>query len=130
MIRKKIIFSEKQEHVMRFYVKPFDDKDKKILSVLRQKRFREIIYLVLSNQKAKIKFLMENLNLPRSTLSHYLKLLVEHEILEYEKIGYEKVYTIINEDRVVKILITYKSGLIDKLVDKTLNILLETRFHK
>jgi len=130
MIRKKIIFSEKKEPAIGFYVKAFDDEDKQILSVLRQKRLREIVYLVLTNKKVKIKVLRDKLNLPRSTLSYYLKFLVEHGILEKEKIGYENIYTIIDENRITKILITYKSSLIDKLVDKTLNTWLETRFRK
>jgi len=130
MQRKKIIFSEKKEAFIRFYIKPFDDADKKILSVLRQKRLRDIVFLVLVNQNVKFKFLIEKLNLPRSTLSYYLKYLVDNGLLEKEKIGYEHVYTIINEDIIVKILISYKASLIDKLVDRTMTTWLETRFRK
>ena len=127
---REIIFSEKKEAFMRFYVIVLLDEDKKLLSILRQKRLREIVFRVLVNQKVTVEFLLGDLNLPRSTLSYYLKCLVENGVLDKKKIGYENVYTIINEDRIVKVLITYKSGLIDKLVDKTLNTWLDTRFLK
>jgi len=130
MSQRNVVLREKNGAYMRYYAKPFDENDKLLFSALRQKRMREIVFLVLLNQKAKVKLLVDKLNLPRSTLSFYLKYLVEHNILEREKIGYENFYTVIDEDRIAKILITYRSSFIDKLVDKALNTWLETRFHR
>ena len=55
------------------------------------------------------------LKIPHSTLSFYLKYLVENGILVKEKVGYETIYTVKDEDRVTKVLVAYKAGFLDKL---------------
>lgn len=126
MARKKIIYSETDTHYKRYYAKPLDEADKKVLSALRQKRMREIVLLVLSNGKAKYHYIADYLNLPHSTLSFYLKYLVDNGILVKDKIGYETIYTVKDEDKVAKVLVTYKASFLDKLIDKTLSTWLET----
>jgi predicted transcriptional regulator len=129
MSRKKIVFSE-ENHYTRYYCKPLEPEDKRVLLALRQKRMREIVLIILVNKKAKYQFLAESLKLPRSTISFYLKHLVDHGIVERTKIGYENLYTVKDEDRVAKILIAYRYGFLDKLIDKALSTWMETRFHK
>jgi predicted transcriptional regulator len=126
MVRKRIVFGEKEGYFRRYYTKPLDEEDKKVLSALRQKKLREIVLVVIANQKAKYQYLSEYLKLPNSTLSFYLKYLVEKGILEREKIGYETIYTVKEEDRVAKVLIAYRTGFLDKLVDKALSTWLES----
>jgi len=127
MARRNVIVEEKAEHYTRYYVNPLDPEDKKILSVLRQKKIREIVLIVIVSKKAKYRFLVEELKMPTSTVSFYLKTLVDNNIVERTKIGYENVYTIKNEDRIAKLLIVYQSSLIDTLVDKWANTWLESR---
>jgi len=126
LVRRKIIYSESDLHFKRYYAKPLEKEDKKVISALRQKRLREIVLLILANEKAKYQFLSEYLNLPNSTLSFYLKYLVDNGILSKEKVGYETLYTVKDEDRVAKVLIAYRTSFLDKLIDKSLNTWLET----
>jgi predicted transcriptional regulator len=126
MVRRKIIHAETDLHFKRYYAKPLEKEDKKVIAVLRQKRLREIVLLVLANEKAKYQFLSEYLGLPNSTLSFYLKYLSDKGILAKEKVGYETLYTVKDEDRVAKVLIAYKASFLDKLIDKSLNTWLET----
>jgi predicted transcriptional regulator len=130
MARKKIIYSETDTHYKRYYAKPLDEEDKKVLCALRQKRMREIVLLVLSNEKAKYQFMADYLKLPHSTLSFYLKYLVDNGILAKDKVGYETIFTVKNEDKVAKVLIAYKASFLDKLVDKTLATWLEAYSEK
>jgi len=130
MTRNKIVFEEPSRYHKRYYAKPLDPEDKEILSVLRKKRMREIVLLILANEKAKYQFLSSTFKLPHSTLSFYLKNLVDNNILARDKIGYENLYTIQDEDRIVKVLTTYKSSFLDKLLDKALNTWMEMHFHK
>jgi len=130
MTRKKILFAETHGHHKRYYTKALDPEDKKVLAALRQKRMREIVLIVLSNGKAKYQSLAEHLKLSHSTLSSYLKYLVVNKVLVMEKIGYENLYTLQDEDRVAKVLIAYKPSFLDKLVDNALDVWMETRFHK
>lgn len=130
MTRKKLIFAETEDHHKRYYTKPLDPTDKKLLPALRQKRMREIVLITLANKKVKYQTLADNLKLPHSTLSLYLKHLTEKNILTREKIGYETLYTVQNEDAVAKVLIAYKSSFQDKLVDKTLTAFMEPHYTK
>src|SRR5512136_1064090 len=59
MTRKKILFPETEGHHKRYYTKPFDPEDKKVLAALRQKRMREIVLVVLENGKANSQMLTE-----------------------------------------------------------------------
>ena len=126
MTRKKIIYSEAETHYKRYYAKPLGDEDKKVLSALRQKRLREVVLLILSNGKAKYQFMAEYLKIPHSTLSFYLKYLVDNGILLKDKVGYETIYTVKDEDIVVKVLVAYEASFLDKLIDKTVAMWLET----
>ena len=126
MVRRQIIYAETDLNLKRYYAKPIEKEDKKVIATLRQKRLREIVLLVLSKEKVKYQFLSEYLNLPNSTLSFYLKYLVDNGILLREKVGYETLYTVKDEDRVAKVLIVYKASFLDKLIDKSLNTWLET----
>ncbi len=130
MVRKKIIIREKAGRFRRFYVKQLEVEDKKILSALRQKRMREIVLIILSNKKARYQVLLNALRIPPSTLSPYLKYLVNRNILTRHKVGRENIYTVQDEDRVAKVLISYKSSFVDKLVDKALSTWMETEFRK
>jgi predicted transcriptional regulator len=78
----------------------------------------------------KYQFLSDCLKLPHSTLSLYLKYLVDNKILTRTKIGYENLYTAQDEERIAKVLIAYKSSFLDNLVDKTLNTWMETHFRQ
>ncbi|UCE95234.1 MAG: transcriptional regulator [Candidatus Bathyarchaeota archaeon] len=130
MVRKGVIFGEKDGRYRRYYVKQLDSEEKKILSVLRQKRMREIVLFVFLAKKAKYNHLLKELRVPPSTLSFYLKYLVDHNILARHKIGRENIYTIKSEDQVAKMLISYKSSFVDRLVDNVLSTWMETEFRK
>ncbi len=93
MVRKKIIYSETDTHYKRYYAKPIVEEDKKVLSALRQKRLREVVLLILSHGKAKYQFMADYLKIPHSTLSFYLKYLVDNGILVKDKVGYEINFT-------------------------------------
>ncbi len=130
MTHKGILFAETEGYLKRYYTKPLDPEDKKVLSALRQKRMREIVLTVLENGKAKNQLLAERLKLSHSTLSSYLKYLVNKNILAREKVGYEYLYIVRDEDRVAKVLIAYKPSFLDKLVDRVLDTWMETHYPK
>src|SRR3990172_10488525 len=121
MEKKKINYGEKESQFRRYYTKPLDPEDKKVLNALRQKKMQEIVFILLSNENVKYQFISDYLKLPYSTLSLYLKYLVDRGIIERQKIGYETVYRIRDEERVAKVLVAYRSSILDKLVDKALS---------
>ncbi|HLN44969.1 MAG TPA: hypothetical protein VK209_04620 [Candidatus Sulfotelmatobacter sp.] len=126
MTRRRIVYSETDTHYKRYYVKPLSTEEKKVLYALRQKRMRELVFLVLTKGKAKYQFMADYLKVPNSTLSFYLKYLVDNDILIKDRVGPETIYTLSDEDKVAKVLIAYKESFIDTLIDKTLATWLET----
>jgi predicted transcriptional regulator len=72
------------------------------------------VLVILANKKAKYQFLADRLKLPRSTLCFCLKHLVEKSILTREKIGHENIYTVTDQERVARVLATYKSSFTTK----------------
>lgn len=128
MTRKRIVYAETEGHYRRYYTKPLSAEDKKVLSALRQRKMREIVLIVLTNQKVKYQSLADSLKLPHSTLSFYLKYLVTKDILTREKIGYENLYRVKDEEQVAKVLIAYESSFSDRLVDKALAAFMETSY--
>ena len=129
MARRNVIYKEKDGRFNRFYVKLLDEKDKQVISVLRQSRLREIVLIILGKDGAKFAELQAILGLPSSTLSYYLKRLVDDKIIRRDQIGSETVYDII-DDRATKALIIYKPSFIDKLVDQALYAFMEPQFRK
>ena len=73
-------------------------------------------------------------NLPEklaTSISEIAKLNKELQgVLDREKVGYENIYTVHDEDRVAKVLVAYKSSFMDTLVDKTLATWMETRVRR
>ena len=118
MTRKSIIIEEKLQHYTCYYVTSLDPDDKKLLAIMRQGRLQEIVMLILVNQKAKYKTIVDDLGLPASTISFYLKLLLDNEVIERTKIGYENIYTLKDSSRIEKMLVSFQSSLLDRIVDK------------
>lgn len=128
MSRRNIIIEEKSDHYTRYYCKPLDPEDKRILVVLRQKRIRDIVLIMLVNKKAKYHFILESLGLPASTISFYLKCLLDNNIIERTKVGYENIYTLKDEERITRILVAYQPTFEDKMVDRWASTWLESHY--
>jgi predicted transcriptional regulator len=126
MVKKQIILRENSKGIIRYFAKHLDEAETRIVSALRQKRMREIVFIILRQHKVRFKLLLDQLQVPRSTLAFYLKYLVDHGILMRERVDIEYVYQLIDEDRVAKMLITYRASFIDKVVDKVMNTWLDT----
>lgn len=129
MVRKNVVYREKDGRFTRFYAKLLDEKDRKVISVLRQRRLREIVLIILGKDGAKYQELQAILGLPSSTLFYYLKHLLDNDIITRDQSGNEAVYNVENV-RVAKALIAYKPSFLDKLVDKALYAFMETQFRK
>ena len=96
---------------------------------MRNKRLQEIVLLLLKQNEIKYQDLRDQLDIHSSSLSYYLKHLVDKNIIQRQKIGYENVYSIADR-RMPKVVIIYKQKLIDKLTDKVMRTFLESDFKK
>jgi len=128
--KKDILSQEDDRRYCRYFSEEHTEEEKTLLSALRQKRLREIILLVLSDGNLCFKDLIKDVSIAESTLSHYLKLLTEREILVKERLGTETCYRLKSERNVVYSLLCYKTSFVDSLVDKVLASFLEVDYVK
>ena len=127
MIRHGVLFKQKDGGYVRYFAGESTDEERKLISALRHERLREIVLIILEKKEVKFQDLKNYLDLPASTLSHFLKYLVDRHILRREKVSYENIYSI-QDQRVIKVLIMYEPSFTDKIVDKVSRTFMETDF--
>jgi len=108
-----------------FIVGKLGRKDKVISSLLQQKRFRDIILTIILVPDITPKEISERLKLKASTLSKYIRILEDRDIIEHEKVIREKHYRVKNEQDILELLLTYKKSFWDSFVDNMLRIYFE-----
>jgi predicted transcriptional regulator len=84
------------------------EKDRKILSILRQKNPLAIIIFLLMHPYSKFKEILDNVDVAPSTLSYHLQKLIKKDILEFEVIKNEKRFLIKDRKYVIQLLVKYK----------------------
>jgi predicted transcriptional regulator len=99
--------------------------EKKLAPLLQQKRFRDIILVLIESHELTSSQIAEKLAMNASTASKYINILEERKIISHEKIGREKRYHIDDEESIVKLFLTYKKSLWDSFVDNVLELYLE-----
>ncbi len=87
-------------------------------------------HIMLSEELICFKELASETMIADSTLSHYLGLLCEREILVKERIGAETCYRVKSEKSIVRSLLCYRTSFLDKLVDNVLASFLEVEYVK
>lgn len=115
--KKEIIVGKKDRYYKRFYLIRTSSKHKAILSVLRQKKPRDIVIFLIDNPGSRHKDIVKRFGLGASTLSFYMKDLLKKGIVERKKVGRTSEFLVTDVDEVVKMLITYRPSFLDKLVD-------------
>jgi predicted transcriptional regulator len=127
MVRHQVIYKEKEGLYARYFAQQPTREELKLISALRHEKVREIVAIVLEKTDVKFQDLKDYLNFPSSTLSYYLKYLMDHNILARQQIGHETIFSIENQS-VQKALLMAKSTFTDKLIDKVLSTFMETNF--
>ncbi|MBC7129338.1 MAG: winged helix-turn-helix transcriptional regulator [Thermoplasmatales archaeon] len=122
MERKNLVVAKEDRRYRRYFVtEKTSPQDSRIISLLRQETPRKILIFLLENPNAIHRDICESTGKAPSTVSFHIKKLVEADILEEISLGKEKGYNIKNKDRVIDVLITYRSTFLDRAVDKFLD---------
>lgn len=117
--KRGLIIEEKDRGYSRFYVGgKLDEREKELLSFLRQGTVRRIIFFLVEHPNSNHKRITEKMRLSPSTVSWHLKRLTEAEILKNIRRGRESYFKVSNPDLIIKVLISYRESFIDRLVDK------------
>ncbi len=116
--KREIVSSREEGKRKRYFVK--EDvryRDRKIISILRIKRLREIVIFLLLNPNSSFSEIQKAQNISKSALSFHLKKLKSAEILKEGKREREKIFWVENSEEIAQVLVTYKKSFLDAIVD-------------
>ncbi|MBW3582279.1 MAG: helix-turn-helix domain-containing protein [Euryarchaeota archaeon] len=82
--------------------------DKKVLALLRRPVPLRIVLSLLERDEASQVSLLADVDVAQSTLSYHLKRLVEAGVLEVDKRGRERVFRLVEHDRLLALLVRYR----------------------
>jgi len=123
LIKHNLVSEEKGKEYSRFFAASFRSiKERELLSLLRQKTNRHILIHLVDNPMSRNKDIAKNIELSPSTASWHLARLVETGAVASENRGNETLYRVGDPEAVTKLLITYKSSFIDKIVDRFIDV--------
>ena len=131
--RSDLIYFKKEGGFTRYFVKgKLGEEDKELATMLRNDRLRKMMFTLVLNPGMSHKTLTKELNWPKSTTSFYLKKLVDKKIVEERTLPENKasldtgkpqkgIY-IIRPDKIVHLVVMYKSGFFDELSNRILDL--------
>jgi len=117
--KQELIVKKKDGYYTRYFVRDkMSPREKEIISLLRLKIPRHIVLFLYFNPDSCNKDMLDEMKLPSSTLSYYLRKLVRSDILTDHVRGRNTFYSIKNRTQVMKILTAYKSSFFDEMTDR------------
>jgi DNA-binding MarR family transcriptional regulator len=120
---KGLIKSQKENNLKLYFASgELEPKERMLAPLLRQKRFRDIILIILASPESTSSQIADRLLMHPSTASKYINILEDRGMLSHKKVGREKRYHVNDEKEVVKLLLTYKESFWDSFVDNVLDI--------
>lgn len=123
LIKHGIINGQKDGNKTRYFTKEMSTEDKSLLVLLRQKNMRMIILFLLKHKDAQQKDISGFIELSPSTTSDYLSRLVDSQIIgATKKKGKLLYHLMVQESKVIALLVTYQESFFDKLVDQTIEM--------
>jgi predicted transcriptional regulator len=131
--RNELIYSRKEGGFTRYFVKgKLGAEDKEIASLLQNDRLRTLLFTLVLTPGLSHKSLTEKLGWPKSTISFYLKKLLEKGIVEERQRSQKTIYSgtgkpptglyVIKPDRVIHLVTIYKAGFFDELANRVLDL--------
>jgi len=123
--QRGLLDSKEDRYYKRFYPVDMGATDRRLLSAIRQEKPRQIVLIVLQQPGIDHKTLQKEMGIGASSLSFYMKDLIDKEVIDKKREGRRSLYTVKDPDRIVKLLITYRPSFLDKMVDRFLETWLE-----
>lgn len=124
---KGLLDSKEDRYYKRFFPREMAATDRRVLAAIRQEKPRQIVLVVLQGPGIDHKAIQKELGLGASSLSFYMKDLIDKEVVEKRREGRRSLYFVKDQDRVVRLLITYRPSFLDRMVDRFLETWLEVQ---
>jgi predicted transcriptional regulator len=129
----ELIYSKKEGHYTRYFVKgKLGEEDKELSTLLRNDKLRKILFTLVLEPGLSHKSLTAKLGWPKSTISFYLKKLFTKNIIEErskkstDSVAVtgkpQKGLYIKRPDKIVNLVVLYKTGFFDELSNRILDL--------
>lgn len=124
--KQGIVISRAEGNLRLYFINgEVSSTDRRIAPLLQQKRFRDIIMVLLTRPGIGQSEVSSELDLKQSTVAKYMGILEERGVVRSERQGREKRCFVTDERRVVELLLTYRESFWDRFVDNALEIYFE-----
>ena len=111
---KRLIVSQKQNNLKIYFVSgKLKPEERALTQLLQQKRFRDIILVLIDSPGSTFSQIAEKLSVSHSTASKYINILEDRKILSHKRVGRKKIYSINDKKSVIELLKTYKKFMAD-----------------
>ncbi len=122
--KKSFISSVKEGKFVRYYAMKTQRivENKELMNTLRQQQPRHILLFLMQRRFATNDTISKAIDLSPSTVSTYLKKMVELEILERRKNRAKTAFFIKDKEKIAAILAEYKHSFLDDLVDNFVSV--------
>jgi predicted transcriptional regulator len=131
--RSDLIYLEKKGGFSLYFVKgKLGSEDKELAAMMQNDKLRTLLFNLVLNPGLSHTELTERLGWPKSTISFYLKKLLEKGIIEERKETKQKApmasgkpatrLYVVKPDRVIHLVTIYKAGFFDELANRILDL--------
>lgn len=119
----KLLDTETDRNQVRFFARDdVEPVDRRALGALRQEALRRVVlYLLGEGGSASYRQVHDALVIPTSSLAVYLAELTRRGVLERRPVGRESRYEVIDTERIIRLLHTYRHSFLDVIVDHLLD---------
>ena len=131
--RNNLIYPKKEGGYTRYFIKgKLGSENKELAAMLRNDRLRKMLFTLILNPGISHKALTDKLGWPKSTISFYLKKLLEKGVVE-ERVQPKGEGTeiltksrtglyVIRPDQIVQLVVMYKTGFLAELSNRILDL--------
>lgn len=122
-----LIESKPDRYYKRYYPREMGATERRLISALRQEMPRRIVLLLIQSPGIDHRGVQERMGLGASTLTFYMHDLIDKGLVGKRREGRRSIYWVIEPDRVVRLLVTYRPSFLDRMVDRFLETWFEVR---
>ena len=120
MVNHELITIVKDKGYKRCYIKgEIGTEDRRILAILRQDVPLKIVTYLVNNPYSRYRDILKHLGMKSPRFSYYLKKLVKNNIVMVAVIDDRRGYVVVNEKKIIEIIIRHKPYRISKMVEDT-----------
>lgn len=113
-----LVVQKRSGNTVHYFPKTFDSDDADLMSLLRQRSIRRILLVLLSHGSCTHESIVSGVGLSASTVSWHVKKLVDASVVLSRKKGRYTYFKLgVDEERIIRLLISYKESFFDSVLD-------------